>query len=80
MPNSPRSEIVGEYGESLKIKIAAPPVEGAANAELIKILAKCLNVTKSEIEIVGGLTSKNKQVRIRRGEVEDLLKKLRNQI
>ena len=37
IPRSSRSEIVGEYAEALKIKIAAPPVDGAANKELIKM-------------------------------------------
>lgn len=64
VPNSSRSEIIGEFDGSLKIKVAAPPVDGAANAELIKVLAKKLGVAKSAIEIIGGQSSKNKQVKI----------------
>lgn len=63
-PRASKSEIVGEHDGALKIRIAAPPVDGAANAELIKILSKKLNVPKSEVEIIGGQTSKQKQVRI----------------
>ena len=64
VPNSSKSEIIGEFDGSLKIKIAAPPVDGAANAELIKVLAKKLGVAKSAIEIIGGQSSKNKQMKI----------------
>lgn len=59
-----KSEIVGALGGALKIRIASPPVDGAANAELIKLLAKVFNVSKSEVEIVGGQTSKSKQIKI----------------
>ena len=58
------SEIVGEYDGALKVRISVPPVDGAANAELIKVLSKKLNVPKSAVEIISGQTSKHKQVRI----------------
>ena len=58
------SEIVGEHDGALKVRIASPPVDGAANAELIKVLAKRFGVSKGEIEIIGGQISKTKQVRI----------------
>lgn len=64
VPRAAKSEIVGEMDGALKIKIAAPPVDGAANAELIKILSKTFGVPKSEIEIVGGQTSKIKQIKV----------------
>jgi len=59
-----KSEIVGALGGALKVKIASPPVDGAANAELIKVLAKTFSVSKSEVEIVGGQTSKTKRIKI----------------
>lgn len=61
---SSKSEIVGEHDGALKIRIAAPPVGGAANAELIKILAKHFGAAKSRIEILKGQTSKIKQIKI----------------
>ena len=64
VPRSSRSEIVGEHDGALKIRLASPPVDGAANAELIKLLAKSFGVSKSEVEIVTGSTSKAKCVRI----------------
>ena len=74
VPNSSKSEIVGEFDGSLKIKIAAPPARGAANAELIKVLAKRLGVAKSEVEIISGQSSKNKQVKIYNTDKVALLK------
>ncbi len=64
IPRSSRSEIVGEHDGALKVKLASPPVDGAANAELFKLLAKKFRVSKSDIEIVSGETSKNKRIKI----------------
>ncbi len=64
IPKSSKSEIVGEMDGALKVKINAPPIDGAANAELIKILAKHFGVAKSAIEILKGQTSKTKQIKI----------------
>jgi hypothetical protein len=52
-PNSSKNKIAGLYGDMLKINIKAPPVEGAANKELIKFLSKEFKIPKSEIEIKG---------------------------
>ncbi len=64
VPRAAKSEIVGEHGGALKIRIAAPPIDGAANAELVKILSKTFGVSKSRIEILSGQTSKTKQIKI----------------
>ena len=64
VPRASKSEIVGEHDGALKVRIAAPPVDGAANAELVKLLAKIFDVSKSEVEITGGQTSKTKQIKI----------------
>jgi len=64
VPRASDSKIVGEHDGVLKVRLAAPPVDGAANAELIKLLAKSFGVAKSAIEIVSGQTAKTKQVRI----------------
>ena len=58
------NEIVGEHDGALKVRIAAPPVDGAANEALIRLLAKQLGVSRSHIEIVGGETSKSKRIKI----------------
>jgi uncharacterized protein len=64
IPRSSKSEIVGEYDECLKVKLTSPPIDGEANSELVKLLAKVLGVSKSDISIVNGLTSKTKQIKI----------------
>ena len=64
VPRASKSEIVGAHDGALKIRIASPPVDGAANAELIKVLSKTFDVSKSEVEILSGQTSKTKQIKI----------------
>lgn len=63
-PKSSRDEITGIHNGRLKIKIAAPPVEGKANQRLISFIAKTFRVPKSGVEIVKGKTSKLKTVKI----------------
>ena len=72
VPRASKSEIVGDLDGALKIRIASPPVDGAANAELIKVLAKKFNVSKSAIEILSGQTSKTKQIKIIGGKASNL--------
>jgi uncharacterized protein (TIGR00251 family) len=64
VPRASKSEITGEFDGALKVRIASPPVDGAANAELIKLLARTFAVSKSQVEIVSGESSKTKQVKI----------------
>jgi uncharacterized protein len=64
VPRASKSEIIGAHDGALKIRLSAPPVDGAANAELIKLLAKTFDVSKSEVEILSGETSKTKQIKI----------------
>jgi uncharacterized protein (TIGR00251 family) len=64
VPRSSRSEIVGLIGNELKVKVNSPPVDGSANDELMRLLAKEFGVSRSNIEIVSGHTSKQKRIRI----------------
>ena len=64
IPRSSVSEIVGEYDGAVKVRLTSPPVDGAANADLIKLLAKKLDVPKSSIAIVSGETSRTKRLRV----------------
>jgi uncharacterized protein (TIGR00251 family) len=63
-PRASRSEIVGELDGALKIRLAAPPVDGAANEELIRFLAKAFGVARAQIEIVSGTTARQKLLRV----------------
>ncbi len=63
-PRAKRDEIVGWCGERLKVRLTAPPVDNAANEALIRFLAAELGVSRADIEIRQGLTSRDKTVEI----------------
>jgi uncharacterized protein (TIGR00251 family) len=63
-PRASRSGVAGEVGGSLRIRIAAPPVDGEANEELVNLLAKLLNIPRRQVEIISGQKSKKKVVRV----------------
>ena len=73
VPRASKSEIAGETDGALKVRIASPPVDGAANAELVKLLSKTFGVSKSDVEILTGVASKTKQVKITNSGGEKLL-------
>ncbi len=64
MPNSSKNAITEVLNDQIKIKIKAPAVEGAANKELIKFFSKEFKVSKSDIDIISGTTSKRKKIKI----------------
>jgi uncharacterized protein (TIGR00251 family) len=64
VPRASRSAIEGMYGEALKVRLAAPPVDGAANDELVEVLADALGVPRSRVRIVGGGHSRTKVVEV----------------
>ena len=59
-PKSSKNMITGIYGDAIKIKLTAPPVDGAANKMCIKFLAKCFKIPKTSLEIISGHTSRTK--------------------
>jgi len=63
-PRSSQSEVVGPYGDALKVKLTAPPVEGKANKELIEVLAREFGIPKKDVVILSGQSSKTKIVRL----------------
>ena len=64
-PKSSRNMISGLHGDAVKVKITAPPVDGAANKMCIQYLAKCLMVPKSSVEIISGHNSRTKRVLVK---------------
>lgn len=64
-PRGAHNEIVGLQGDALKIKLTAPPVEGAANKMCIQFLAKALKVRKSDVIILRGQGSRTKKILVR---------------
>jgi len=76
-PRGSKNETVGLQGDALKIRLTAPPVEGAANKMCIEFLAKSLKVRKSDVKIVRGQGSRAKKVLVQsatRKKIEPLLK------
>ncbi len=63
-PRSSKREIIGVVGNALKVKLTAPPVDGAANEQLIELLSGEFGIRKSNIIIIKGETSKLKTVKI----------------
>jgi uncharacterized protein (TIGR00251 family) len=73
-PRAAQTAIAGEHDGALKVRVAAPPVEGAANAELTRFLAKRLGVSAGSVEVVGGHASKTKVVKAAGAKATDLLR------
>ena len=63
-PGAKKSECAGLHGEALKIRLAAPPVDGKANAELIELVARHFGCAKSSVSIKTGAGSKLKRVTV----------------
>jgi uncharacterized protein (TIGR00251 family) len=63
-PRASRSRVVGEHDGRLKIQLAAPPVDGEANAELLSFLADALRVRRADVVLLAGETGRRKRVRV----------------
>ena len=63
-PRASRTRIAGEHGGLLKLQLAAPPVDGEANAALLDFISKLLGVPKKQIELASGETSRRKRLRV----------------
>lgn len=75
-PRASRTKVVGEHDGRLKIALAAPPVDGEANAALIEFLSDELGVRKSDVSLLDGETSRRKRLAIRGVAAADLMVKL----
>lgn len=69
-PGARKTEIAGRHGDALKVRLAAPPVDGKANDCLIAFVAERLGVPKAGVELVSGSTSRRKRLRVRGTTVE----------
>jgi uncharacterized protein (TIGR00251 family) len=63
-PRAARSEVVGVHGEALKVRLSAPPVDGAANEQLVILLADIFAVSRRSVRILAGESSRSKLVEI----------------
>jgi len=63
-PGAKKTEVAGQHGEALKVRLGAPPVDGKANDCLIAFLAERLDIPKSRVVLESGTTSRSKRVRV----------------
>jgi uncharacterized protein (TIGR00251 family) len=75
-PKASRTECVGIHGEALKIRVAAPPIDGAANEELVRFLARELSVAPSAICIESGASGRHKRVALKGVTAEAVMVRL----
>ena len=75
-PGAKKTELAGEHGEALKIRLAAPPVDGRANACLLEFLASRLGLAKRQVTLVSGESSRAKRVSIEGLDAESVRRKL----
>ena len=75
-PNARHNEVLGFESDILKVKVAAPPLQGKANKELIKFLSQTLKVSRGSITIERGLTSRNKIIAIVGLDRTEIVKRL----
>ncbi|MDR2196253.1 MAG: DUF167 domain-containing protein [Gallionellaceae bacterium] len=64
-PGAKRSELAGLHGDALKVRLAAPPIEGRANEALLRFIAELFEVTLRDVELVRGAQSRRKTVRVK---------------
>ena len=76
-PRASRTEVTGEHAGAIKVKIAAPPVDGKANEECCRFLAKLLGVRAGSVEIIAGESSRDKIIRVHNTSAERVREALR---
>ena len=64
-PGARHAEVVGTHGDALKIRIAAPPVDGKANEALRRWFALRLSIGVADVELIAGASSRSKRLRVR---------------
>lgn len=64
-PNASQTKVEGWQGDTLKIRIAAPPDKGKANETLIELLAETYSIPKSRVQIISGHASRNKRIELK---------------
>ncbi len=79
-PGAARNEICGAHERALKIRLCAPPVEGAANKALIAFLAKRLGLSKSSLRLASGLRSRDKTIIVEGRSAEEVRKIVREKL
>ena len=77
IPKSNKDEIVGVYGDALKLKVAAPPVRGKANEAIVSFLGSILGVSSDRVMIIQGERSKDKTILVWGKKIEEVKESLK---
>ena len=75
-PKASTTECVGIHGDALKIRVAAPPIDGAANDELIRFVARRLSIPSTSVQIHSGTGGRHKRVLIKGATAQLVLARL----
>lgn len=79
-PAAGRSAVVGRHGTSLKVRVAAPPEAGRANAACAELLAETFGLKAAQVELVSGPSSRAKQFRLSGLDVDDFRRRLEQEV
>ena len=75
-PRARKNAIIGTLGDAIKVSVAAPPIQGKANAACIELLANLLNVPRASVTIASGQNSRNKMIRVSGIAAQELRERL----
>ena len=75
-PGAARSAVVGRHGARWKVRVAAPPEDGKANAAVVRLLADALHVSARDVEIVSGHASRDKSVTLQGIDEDEIDRRL----
>lgn len=80
VPNAKKTEIVGAENDLLKIRLAAQPIDGRANEELVAFFSKNFKIAKKDVDIISGELGRSKRVRVPKNErITEFLKGIRDE-
>ena len=77
LPRASREEVAGLYGDAVRVRLTAPPLENRANEALVRFLAASLGVSRSRVEIAAGRRGRRKVVRITGMSRDDIFRRLK---
>jgi len=75
-PGAKREGVVGEQNGALKVAVTAPPLDGRANEAVVAVLREALGLRRSQVELIGGVTGRDKRVLVRGLSAEELRRKI----
>jgi len=77
LPRASREEVAGLFGDAVRVRLTAPPLDNRANEALVRFLAKALGVSRSRVEVAAGRRGRRKVVRIAGMSRDDVFRRLK---